>query len=89
MELLFVALGGVIIGLIVQAIMPGRELSGMALIPGISTIIISILWEVLSWLGLPYSGFLIWGLSFGVTIAFTFGAALWLNDSRKPAPARR
>jgi hypothetical protein len=89
MELLFVTLGGVIIGLLVSAIMPGRELSGVALIPGIATVVIMVLWEVLTWIGLPYSGFLIWGLSFGVTIAFTFGAALWLNDSRKPQPGRR
>jgi hypothetical protein len=83
MELLFVALGGLIIGLIVRGIMPGKELSGFALVPAIATISIIVLWEALTWMGLPYSGFLIWGLSFGITIAATFGAALWLNDSRK------
>jgi hypothetical protein len=85
MELLFVALGGLIIGLIVRAIMPGKELSGITLIPAIATISIIVLWEVMTWLGLPYGSFLIWGLSFGITIAATFGAALWLNDSRKTA----
>jgi hypothetical protein len=89
MELLFVALGGVIIGLIVRAIMPGKELSGVALIPGIATTLIVLLWEALTWMRLPYSGFLIWGLSFGITIAATVGAALWLNDSRRAAHTPR
>jgi|GEM_PF-4875677 len=85
MELLFVALGGLIIGLIVRAIMPGKELSGFTLIPAIATISIIVLWEALTWIGLSYNSFLIWGLSFGITISATFGAALWLNDSRKTA----
>jgi len=89
MELLFVALGGAIIGLIVWALMPGKALSGAALIPGIATTLIVLLWDALSWMRLPYDGFLIWGLSFGITVAATFGAALWLYDSRKPVSARR
>lgn len=89
MELLFVGLAGIIIGLIVRAVMPGKEFSGPALVPGISTIVIVVLWEVLTWMRLPYDGFLIWGLSFGITIAATFGAALFLNDARKPQPTKR
>lgn len=89
MELLFVALAGIIIGLIVRQVMPGQDLSGIALIPGISTIIIVTLWEVLTWLGLSYGSFVIWGISFGFTIAATVGAAIYLNDSRKTAPVIR
>jgi quaternary ammonium compound-resistance protein SugE len=89
MELLFVALGGIIIGLAVRAIMPGKDLSGIALIPGIATTLIVLLWEAFTWMRLPYNGFLIWGLSFGITIAATFGAAMWLTDSRRAAHTTR
>lgn len=87
MELILVTVAGMFIGLCAGMWMPGRDLRGMLLIPGISTITIMILWEALTWAGLTYGDFLIWGLTFGITIVVAFGSAFYLNDHRKQAEA--
>lgn len=88
MELILVTVAGMFIGLCAGMWMPGRDLRGNLLVPGISTITMVVMWEVLTWMGLNYGDFLIWALSFGITIAVSFGTALYLNDSRKLAEAQ-
>lgn len=88
MELILVTVAGMFIGLCAGMWMPGRELRGTLLVPGISTITMVVMWEVLTWMGLNYGEFLIWALSFGITIAVAFGTALYFSDSRKLAEAQ-
>lgn len=88
MELILVTVAGMFIGLCAGMWMPGRDQRGMLLVPGISTITIVVLWEALTWMGLKYDNTLIWVLSFGITIAVSFGSTLYLNDSRKLAEAQ-
>lgn len=83
MELLFVALGALVIGMAAGYWFPGKDLRGILLVPGFSVVVSAILWEALTWLGLPYDGFLIWAITFGVTIAATLGLAITLNDFRR------
>lgn len=85
MELLYVALGGLVIGMAIGYWFPGKDLRGILLVPGFAVSLIAVLWESLTWLGLPYDGFLIWGMSFGITIAATLGLAITLNDFRADA----
>ncbi len=82
MELLFVALGGAIIGLIAHYSLPGTVRRGVIVLPAVATAVISILWEGLTWLGLPAGEFLIWGISFVLTAAVTFGLGVVLGRRR-------
>lgn len=82
MELLFVALGGAIIGLIAHYALSGQVRRGVVLLPALATALISILWEGLTWAGLAYGDFLIWGIAFGITAIVTFGAGVILGRRR-------
>lgn len=84
MELLFVALGGAIIGLIAHFSLPGTIRRGVIVLPALATVVISVAWEALTWAGLSYGNFLIWGISFGLAIivAFVFGI---LQERRRAA----
>lgn len=88
MELILVTVAGMFIGLCAGMWMPGRDQRGMLLIPGISTIAVVVLWEAFTWMGMPYSDFLIWGLTFGLTSVIAFGAAFYLNGRRAEAEAK-
>ena len=85
MELLFVALGGAIIGLIAHFTLPGTVRRGVVVLPAVATALICVLWEGLTWLGLAYGDFLIWGISFGVTAIVAFGLGIVLSRRRQNA----
>lgn len=82
MELLFVALGGAIIGLIAHYSLPGTVRRGVIVLPALATAVISVLWEGLTWLGLPAGEFLIWGISFAVAAIIAFGVGVILGHRR-------
>lgn len=82
MELLFVALGGAIIGLIAHYSLSGPIRRGVLVLPAVATALIALLWEALTWAGLAYSDFLIWSISFGVTAIVAFGLGVILGRRR-------
>ncbi len=82
MELLFVALGGAIIGLIAHYSLSGSVRRGVIVLPAVSTAVISVLWEGLIWLGLPAGEFLIWGISFAASAIVAFGLGVVLSRRR-------
>ncbi|WP_025157151.1 hypothetical protein [Leifsonia aquatica] len=67
MELLFVALGGALLGLGARYLLPGRHTHGAVLIPAIGVIASSVLWVGLTWAGLKWDGGWIWWISLGGT----------------------
>ncbi|MDF2444262.1 MAG: hypothetical protein JWR01_2465 [Subtercola sp.] len=67
MELLFVTLGGIILGLLARYLVPLRETHGVLLVPALGAASAAILWEVMTWLGLPYDGGWIWVIALGGT----------------------
>jgi hypothetical protein len=85
MELLFVALGGAIIGLIAHYALPGSVRRGVVVLPAVATALISVIWEGLTWLGLAYSDFLIWGLSFAATVIIVFVVGIVMGRRRTTA----
>ena len=85
MELLFVALGGAVIGLIAHYSLSGQVRRGVVLLPAVATALISVLWEGLTWAGLAYSDFLIWGISFAVTAVTVFALGVILGRRRTTA----
>ncbi len=63
MELLFVILGGAILGLIAQYVLPSRESRGALLLPALGAGIAAIVWASLTWMGLRFDGGWIWVIS--------------------------
>ena len=72
MELLFVILGGAILGLIAQYVLPSRESRGSLLLPALGAGVAAIVWASLTWMGLRFDGGWIWVISLvasGVIVA--------------------
>lgn len=63
MELLFVTLGGAILGLAARYGVPKRDTHGALLIPAVGAIVASVVWAALTWVGLKFDGGWIWLLS--------------------------
>ncbi|GAB3580964.1 hypothetical protein GCM10027406_21280 [Leifsonia lichenia] len=63
MELLFVALGGAIIGLAARYFLPNRHTHGAVLIPALGVMVSSALWVSLTWAGLKWNGGWIWWIT--------------------------
>ncbi|MBB5633861.1 integral membrane sensor domain MASE1 [Cryobacterium mesophilum] len=65
MELLFVVMGAILIGLVPRYLLPGRATYGSALLPAISATVASVVWAALTWAGWPFDGGWIWWVSLG------------------------
>ena len=63
MELLFVILGGAIIGLAGRYFLPNRHTHGSVLMPAVGVIAASVLWVGLTWAGLKWDGGWIWWIT--------------------------
>ena len=63
MELLFVALGGAILGLAARYALPHRLTHGSVLVPAVGTLVASAVWVALTWLGWAWDGGWIWWVS--------------------------
>jgi hypothetical protein len=62
-ELLFVVLGGAIIGLAGRYLLPNRHTHGSVLMPAIGVAAAAILWVALTWAGLKWDGGWIWWIT--------------------------
>jgi quaternary ammonium compound-resistance protein SugE len=82
MELLFVALGGLLVGVIAYYALPHPEMKGAALVPAIGGVIASVVWVALTWAGLKYDEWIIWLVTAVLTVAGTLVAATALGRSR-------
>jgi hypothetical protein len=72
MELLFVALIGLLIGGAGRYLLPWRRTHGVALMPAIGCIAAMVLWVALTWAGLKWDGGVIWWVALigtGVVVA--------------------
>jgi hypothetical protein len=63
MELLFVTLGGALLGLGFRYVLPGRGTHGVLLLPGVGAVVASAVWAVLTWAGWKFDGGWIWVVS--------------------------
>lgn len=88
MELLFVVLGGAIIGLAGRYLLPNRHTHGSVLMPAIGVAASSVLWVALTWAGLKWDGGWIWWLTLlGTVLAVAvadvvIGRVRTANDDR-------
>jgi hypothetical protein len=72
MELMFIALAGIIIGTAARYLLPRRHSHGAALIPAAGGIAAMVLWVALTWAGLKWDGGVIWWVALigtGVIVA--------------------
>lgn len=69
MELLFVVLGGLILGTIARYTFRRRESHGVILMPALGGTVAAVLWVALTWLGLPWDGGWIWVITLVGTAA--------------------
>ncbi|KQR22359.1 hypothetical protein ASF79_08925 [Agreia sp. Leaf335] len=89
MELLFITLGGAILGLIARYSLPRRENHGVAFIPSIGAAVAAVIWVALTWAGLPWDGGWIWVISLVVTAAVVTIADRAIGSSRERADMAR
>ncbi|VXB96719.1 hypothetical protein [Plantibacter sp. T3] len=68
MELLFVVLGGAILGLAVRYLLPGRDQHGAALIPAVATLVAAVVWVAATWAGMAWDGGWIWVLALSASV---------------------
>ena len=83
MELLFVTLGGAILGLGLRYVLRGRERYGVLLLPAIGAIVASAVWAGLTWAGWKFDGGWIWVVSLAAAGVVSIIVALQLSRSRR------
>ncbi len=87
MELLFISLGGAILGLAARYSLPRRHLHGSVLIPAIGTAAAAVTWVALTWLGMPWDGGWIWLIALVCSGLAAAGADVLIGRRREAADA--
>ncbi|UOE45602.1 hypothetical protein [Agromyces larvae] len=87
MELLFVTLGGAILGLAARYGLPRRQTHGTVLVPAIGAGVAAVVWVALTWFGWPWDGGWIWVVSLVAAGAVSALAALLIGPRREQADA--
>ena len=85
MELLFVALGGALLGLAARYALPNRLTHGSVLVPAVGTGVAALVWVVLTWLGWAWDGGWIWWVSLVVAGVAAVVVDLLLGKRREAA----
>ncbi|NQX34198.1 hypothetical protein [Herbiconiux sp. VKM Ac-2851] len=83
MELLFITLGGVILGLIARYALPNRDRHGVVVVPAIGAAVAAVVWGILTWAGLPWDGGWIWVISLVVTAVAVVVADVLIGRRRR------
>ena len=69
MELLFITVGGAILGLLARYLLPARQRHGSVLMPAVGAALAAAFWEAFTWLGLKWDGGWIWVFTIVLTAA--------------------
>lgn len=87
MELLFVVLGGAILGVAARYSLPRRHTHGSTLVPSVGAGVAAVVWVALTWLGWPWDGTWIWVVSLVVAGVAAMASALLIGPRRERADA--
>jgi hypothetical protein len=88
MELLFITLGGAILGLAAHYAIPRRAFRGVVLVPAVGAGIAAVVWVALTWLGMAWDGGWIWAISLVASGVAAAAVALWISPRREEDDAR-
>lgn len=88
-QLIYAAVIGAFIGLILHYLLPSRHLTGLFLLPAIAAATTCIAWDASVWAGLRLDGGWIWVISLGASTVVSLVAGLLLPRLRKMADERR
>ncbi len=83
MELLFVVLGGAILGLASRYVLPRRYTYGTVLVPAIGAGVAAVVWVALTWLGWPWDGGWIWVVSLVAAGVVSAASAFLIGPRRE------
>jgi hypothetical protein len=87
MELLFVALGGAILGLAARYLLPRRHTHGVVLVPAVGTAVAAVVWVALTWLGWAWDGGWIWVVSLAASALASVAASWFVGRARERSDA--
>lgn len=89
MELVYVAVIGTGLGLLLRYVLPGRQAYGMLLLPAVGGISVLVVWVALTWAGL-YAEWLwvLWVASLLAAVLVSTAVAMLLSRRRLEADAR-
>jgi uncharacterized membrane protein YeaQ/YmgE (transglycosylase-associated protein family) len=87
MELLFVTLGGTILGLLARYVFPRRATYGVLLAPAIGAAVASVVWAALTWARWRFDGGWIWVVSLVAAGVVAGAFSLIASASRTRADA--
>jgi hypothetical protein len=87
MELLFVTLGGAILGLAARYSIPRRRTHGVVLVPAVGAAASAVVWVALTWLGWAWDGGWIWVASLVAGGAASVLTAILVGPRRERADA--
>jgi quaternary ammonium compound-resistance protein SugE len=82
-ELLFVVLIGVLVGLVARVVLPRHELTGVVLLPAIGGVSAAIVWVALTWARLRWDGGWIWVATIAACVLTVLGAAALITRARQ------
>ncbi|MDQ1597099.1 MAG: hypothetical protein QOI70_523, partial [Microbacteriaceae bacterium] len=85
MEMLFVTLGGALLGLLARYVFPRRETYGVLLAPAIGATVASVVWAALTWAGWKFGGGWIWVVALVAAGVVAAAFALLASRSRTRA----
>ncbi|MEO5535888.1 MAG: hypothetical protein ABIR17_12245 [Pseudolysinimonas sp.] len=88
MELAYVTVVGLGIGLLLRYLLPGRRMHGVALIPAIGAIVAALLWTGFTWLGFKAGEPWIWVITFAGTVGITLVVDVIVSRIRMAEDAR-
>jgi hypothetical protein len=88
MELLFITLGGAVLGLGFRYAFPGRLSYGVLLLPALGASIAAAVWAALTWAGWKYDGGWIWAVTLVVAGASVIVSAIVIGRLRTASDER-
>jgi hypothetical protein len=83
MELLFVTIGGALLGLAARYLIPRRTTHGVTVVPAVGAGAAAVAWVALTWLGLAWDGGWIWAISLVVAGLAAAAVAMVLGPRRE------
>lgn len=87
MELMFITLGGALLGLAARYSIPRRKMHGVVLVPAVGAAAAAVAWVALTWAGLAWDAGWIWAISLAVAAVASVAVAWILGPRRERADA--